>query len=63
MPTYVYHCQQCQHEFEVVRGVRDDSPVLCSQCQSQDVEKKLQPVAIAFHGKGFHVTDYPRRRN
>lgn len=62
IPTYVYRDRQTGETFEIERSIRDDSPVVNPQTGSPDVEKVMQPVAIAFKGPGFYVNDSGARR-
>ena len=34
MITYDYLCNACEERFELVRSIRDDSPVACPRCAS-----------------------------
>ena len=47
MPTYNYHCSQCQHTFEVRKRMSDlDSATLCPDCGSGYTERLISAVAI-----------------
>jgi putative FmdB family regulatory protein len=42
MPVYEYVCQECQHEFEALRPMRDaDTPIPCEGCHGQQTQRKL----------------------
>ncbi|NUN12365.1 MAG: zinc ribbon domain-containing protein [Myxococcales bacterium] len=60
MPIYEYRCKQCGTEFEKMRRVSDDSPVICERCQSDDTEKLLSKTSFVLKGSGWYVTDYAR---
>jgi putative FmdB family regulatory protein len=59
MPTYEYHCDACEHEFEELQGFNDPVLTKCPECG----KKKLRRLfgtgsAILFKGSGFYQTDY-----
>ena len=58
MPTYVYRCKSCKHEFETIQAITDEPVKKCPKCEGK-VAKLLFPVGIVFKGSGFHVNDYP----
>ena len=42
MPIYEYVCQDCHHEFDALRSMKDaDQPIACKFCQSQNNKRKL----------------------
>src|SRR5213080_2138778 len=66
MPTYEYHCQKCDQNFEMFQSMRD-APV--RQCPKElcrlpkwghgKVKRLLGTGAgIIFKGSGFYTTDY-----
>lgn len=61
MPTYVYRCKKCGHQFELRQPFRSPKPDQCPKegCDGE-VTKVLTPPAIVFKGPGFHVNDYGR---
>ncbi len=58
MPTYVYECKKCQHQFETVHKISDEPVKECPKCGGE-VMRLLFPPAIVFKGSGFHINDYP----
>ena len=58
MPTYVYRCKACEHQFETLQKMTDEPVKKCPECGSP-VTRLLFPVGIVFKGSGFHVNDYP----
>jgi putative FmdB family regulatory protein len=59
MPTYEYHCDACDHDFEEFQSITEASLKKCPQCG----RLKLRRVygaggAIIFKGSGFYQTDY-----
>jgi len=61
MPTYVYRCKDCEHQFEAFQRMSDEPLTDCPECKGQ-VARLLFPVGIMFKGSGFHVNDYPSSR-
>lgn len=62
MPTYVYRCKNCEHQFEVVQRISDEPLRDCPECGGT-IGRLLFPVGIVFKGSGFHVNDYPSSRS
>lgn len=58
MPTYVYRCKSCEHEFETLQKINDDPLSECPRC-SGELCRLLFPPSIVFKGSGFHINDYP----
>ncbi len=66
MPTYEYHCQKCDKNFEAFQSMRDKAFTECPKelCRLPKwghgkVKRLLGTGAgIIFKGSGFYVTDY-----
>ncbi|MBW4094674.1 MAG: FmdB family transcriptional regulator [Acidobacteria bacterium] len=56
MPTYVYACKDCGHNFEIQQSFSDASLTECPQCQGT-LRKKFNSVGVVFKGSGFYRTD------
>ncbi len=56
MPTYEYHCDSCEKNFDVVQSFQDDALTSCPTCGSP-VRKVFGNVGIVFKGSGFYKTD------
>ena len=43
MPTYEYHCQDCDRTFTMHQSLeeRDSAPIECPHCQEENVEQVL----------------------
>src|SRR5438132_5276061 len=59
MPTYAYHCDACEPNFDKFQSINDKPLKKCPKCG----KKKLRRVfgggaAIIFKGSGFYQTDY-----
>ena len=56
MPTYVYQCDQCGHDFEAVQKFSDEPLTVCPECAGR-VRRVLQPSPVIFKGSGWYITD------
>lgn len=56
MPTYVYHCDSCDTNFEAVQRFTDAPLTICPQGH-EGVRKVITPPAIIFKGSGWYITD------
>lgn len=56
MPTYEYHCDSCDQNFDVVQSFHDDPLTACPACGSP-VRKVFGNVGIVFKGTGFYKND------
>ncbi len=59
MPTYVYGCDACGHQFEKFQKFSDEPVRVCPACGAT-TRRIFQPAGIVFKGSGWHVTDYKR---
>ena len=50
MPTYIYRCQTCEEEFEIVQSFKDDPLEECPSECSGTVKKVFSGVGISFKG-------------
>jgi putative FmdB family regulatory protein len=60
MPTYEYRCRACDHTFEIVQKMSDDSLTICPECGGE-LRKVFAPPAITFKGSGFYATDHGKK--
>ena len=73
MPQYVYKCDQCGDQLEVIQTLREAPLTECTvpiPTVSEDGEsmgtttcggrlrKQVQPMNFTLRGRGFHNTDY-----
>ena len=66
MPTYEYHCDKCDHRFELVQSIKDKSLTVCpkEKCGMKKWGKgRVKRVigagaGLIFKGTGFYITDY-----
>ncbi len=58
MPTYVYRCSKCGHEFEKFQKISDPPRGRCPECRGKAERVITGGAALLFKGSGFYVTDY-----
>ena len=66
MPTYEYHCEKCNKDFELFQSMKDDPVQTCpkDKCRRKTwgkgkVRRLLGTGAgLIFKGSGFYITDY-----
>lgn len=56
MPTYSYHCDTGNHDFDIVQRFSDDALTVCPECGGS-VRRVIQPVGVVFKGSGWYITD------
>src|SRR4026209_1000708 len=66
MPTYEYHCEKCDHRFDLFQSITDKSLTVCPKehCGMKKWSKgRVKRVigagaGLIFKGSGFYITDY-----
>ncbi|QOV87426.1 FmdB family zinc ribbon protein [Humisphaera borealis] len=59
MPTYEYHCDACQHDFESFHSMSAPPVKKCPKCGKNKVRRLIGAGAgLIFKGSGFYITDY-----
>src|SRR5438445_3527783 len=59
MPTYEYHCDACEHNFDEFQSIMDKPLKKCPQCDKLKLRRVFGAgAAIIFKGSGFYQTDY-----
>lgn len=59
MPTYEYHCEACQHDFESFHAMSAAPIKKCPKCGKNKVKRLIGAGAgLIFKGSGFYITDY-----
>ena|SRR5439155_1356798 len=59
MPTYEYHCDACEHQFEEFQSMSEAALSKCPQCGRKKLRRLFGTgAAILFKGSGFYQTDY-----
>ena len=57
--TYVYKCNNCKKEFEIIMDIVTASTfkVLCPNCKSKKVSKKFFPTSFRMKGENHYKND------
>src|SRR5437016_4790447 len=59
MPTYEYHCDACEHNFDEFQSMSDPALKKCPKCGKAKLRRVFGTgAAILFKGSGFYQTDY-----
>jgi putative FmdB family regulatory protein len=59
MPTYDYHCKNCDHDFELFQSMSAGVKKKCPECGKMTLERLIGTgAAVIFKGSGFYETDY-----
>ena len=58
MPTYEYLCQDCEHNFEQVQKITEDSLKTCPKCGKDTLRRVMNATAFHLKGSGWYKTDY-----
>ncbi len=59
MPTYEYHCDACDHNFDEFQSMSEAPLKKCPQCKKPKLRRVFGTgAAILFKGSGFYETDY-----
>jgi putative FmdB family regulatory protein len=58
MPVYVYHCGDCDYEFEQQQKFTDKPLKVCPECKKVTLHKVYTPVGVIYKGSGFYSTDH-----
>jgi len=61
MPTYEYHCDACESEFEVEKRMSDPVEAGCPACGSDHTHRLISHSSFVLKGSGWYVTDYARK--
>lgn len=56
MPIYIYKCQSCGKELEVVQSFNDPPLEVCPDC-GMELRRKIQRVSIKYVGNGWAGKD------
>lgn len=59
MPTYEYHCDACEHNFDEFQSMKDEPLKKCPKCGKNKLRRLFGTgAAVLFKGSGFYETDY-----
>lgn len=62
MPTYVYHCEECNEKFEIKQKF-SDPPLERCLVGHEGVRKVFIPAGIIFKGSGWYIKDSKESTN
>ena len=57
MPTYVYACKACEHQFEKFQSFAANALRTCPNCGEKALSKVIFPAGVVFKGSGFYIND------
>lgn len=57
MPVYEYHCNTCNHQFELRQKFSDAPAGICPKCDG-DVHKMVSAAAFSLKGGGWYGDGY-----
>lgn len=57
MPTYEYHCNSCQKNYELRQGFDAEPTHTCEECGKGIAKRVLVAPRVVFKGSGFYATD------
>ena len=64
MPTYDYKCNDCNHHFEILQSMNDESLKNCPKCKKDKLQRLIGAGSgLIFKGTGFYITDYVKNKN
>ena len=58
MPIYEFKCDSCGAVNEVIMGINDDNPKICSVCNGGPLKKIMSMNSFVLKGKGWYETDF-----
>jgi putative FmdB family regulatory protein len=57
MPTYEYRCPSCEHAFELIQRMSDESGAECPECGAAAERVVSGGAGFLFRGDGFYITE------
>lgn len=61
MPTYAYHCQECEHEMDAFQKITAEHLTKCPNCKKETLRRGPGGgIGLSFKGSGFYITDYAK---
>jgi putative FmdB family regulatory protein len=61
MPLYEYQCASCGKSIEILQKVSDEPIVICPDCGSAQLKKKVSATRFQLKGTGWYVTDFKNK--
>ncbi len=64
MPTYEYHCTNCQCVEEIFHGISQEPLTTCPACGRETLQRGIGgcKATLHFRGEGFYITDYAGKK-
>ncbi|NGX41872.1 MAG: hypothetical protein K940chlam7_00146 [Chlamydiae bacterium] len=63
MPTYEYHCEECEHVMDAFQKISDDPLKECPECGKSALRRGPGGgIGLSFKGSGFYITDYGSKK-
>lgn len=53
MPTYVYYCNDCKHEFEEFQKITSEPISICPKCKKEVKRIPSCGIGLIFKGNGW----------
>ena len=57
MPIYVYRCEECKHELEILQKMDDEPLVFCPQCNEPKLKRIPAAGSFRLKGDGWYDKD------
>lgn len=61
MPIFEYQCKNCKKEFERLVFAGDEGKILCPECKSADISKKMSATSFMGASIGTCAADSPKQ--
>jgi putative FmdB family regulatory protein len=61
MPTYDYHCNCCQKDFEIEHSIKDDPIQECPVCKTASLKRMISKSDFVLIGDGWAKDNYARK--
>lgn len=58
MPIYVYQCENCGLEKELLQKMSDPPLRHCASCEQDTMVKQVTAAGFELKGSGWYVTDF-----
>jgi putative FmdB family regulatory protein len=58
MPIYEYACKACDHRFEQMQRMSDDTLTDCPSCHQPELKKLISAAGFRLKGGGWYETDF-----
>ena len=58
MPIYEYQCSGCNHQFDVIQKINDESIKTCPKCTEDKAIRLVSAAGFQLKGSGWYATDF-----